>query len=127
MPLVPKYGNVGKWPDTAGGRVGRSPRSLKSGVEHMIVTLGANGALRAVLDGTEHLMAYRINPVDTTGAGDAFIGSFATFLAEEFSESEMIVRAHLCAALSTLSLGTQPSFVSRDRLESAWKEWRPRV
>ena len=97
---------------------------LKSALQRVIVTLGANGALRASADGVEHVMAYQTNPVDTTGAGDAFIGSFASFLAEGCSESESVARANLYAGLSTLRVGTQLSFVSRDRFEAAWKEWR---
>jgi ribokinase len=98
---------------------------LRSGLRRVIVTLGANGALCASSDGVEHVVAYRTDPVDTTGAGDAFIGSFASFLAEGYSESESVARANLYAGLSTLSIGTQPSFVSRARLEAAWKECRP--
>jgi ribokinase len=97
---------------------------LRSDLRRVIVTLGANGAIRASSDGVEQVMAYRTDPVDTTGAGDAFIGSFATFLAEGYSESESVARANLYAGLSTLGKGTQSSFVSRERLEAAWQEWR---
>jgi ribokinase len=58
--------------------------------------------------------------VDTTGAGDAFIGSFATFLAGGASEADAIAQANVYAALSTLGVGTQKSFVTRERfLEAA--------
>jgi ribokinase len=58
--------------------------------------------------------------VDTTGAGDAFIGSFATFLAGGCGESEAIERANVYAALSTLEVGTQRSFVTRERFDEEW-------
>jgi len=58
--------------------------------------------------------------VDTTGAGDAFIGSFACFLAGGCGESEAVERANVYAALSTLAVGTQSSFVSRERFEEEW-------
>ena len=51
--------------------------------------------------------------VDTTGAGDAFIGSFAAFLAGGCGETEAISRANVYAALSTLAPGTQMSFATR--------------
>jgi ribokinase len=61
-----------------------------------------------------------VQAVDTTGAGDAFIGSFASFLAGGAPEAEAIARANVYAALSTLSIGTQMSFVSREKFEAAW-------
>ena len=93
---------------------------LERGVRRVIVTLGANGALRAGADGVQHVAPYAVEPLDTTGAGDAFIGSFACFLAGGCDEAEAIARANVYAALSTLAVGTQRSFVTRERLESAW-------
>jgi ribokinase len=91
--------------------------SLRSrGLRGVIVTLGANGALC----GGEHVGAYPVNAVDTTGAGDAFIGAFATFLAGGCAEAEAIRKANVFAALSTLGIGTQSSFVTRERFEKAW-------
>jgi ribokinase len=58
--------------------------------------------------------------VDTTGAGDAFIGSLACFLGSGCAEDEAIARANLYAALSTLAVGTQKSFVALDRFEAEW-------
>src|SRR5580698_2555323 len=72
------------------------------GLRNVIVTLGENGAMCADASGLRHVAAHSVTPVDTTGAGDAFIGSFATFLADGFAESEAIERAMVYAALSTL-------------------------
>jgi ribokinase len=58
---------------------------------------------------------------DTTGAGDAFIGSFAVFLAEGIAETDAILRANLYAALSTIGVGTQKSFVTRRRFDEEWQ------
>jgi ribokinase len=93
---------------------------LRSGLRRVIVTLGENGALYATEDTLLHVPPQRVQPVDTTGAGDAFIGSFATFLAEGRPESEAIERANVYAALSTLAVGTQCSFVTAERFETAW-------
>jgi ribokinase len=95
---------------------------LRLGLRRVIVTLGANGALRAGPDQVEHLAGHRVNAVDTTGAGDAFIGSFACFLAQGCRESEAVARANVYAALSTLAPGTQMSFASRDRFETEWQK-----
>jgi ribokinase len=98
-----------------------SARSLlNGGVPRVIVTLGANGALYADADGMEHIAPFPVQPVDTTGAGDAFIGSLACFLAEGGERTTALRRANLYAALSTLGAGTQKSFVSRQRFEAEW-------
>jgi len=61
-----------------------------------------------------------VHTKDTTGAGDAFIGSFATFLAEGAAERDAIRRANLYAALSTTRAGTQKSFATREEFEAEW-------
>jgi ribokinase len=93
---------------------------LDAGLRRIIVTLGGNGALCASADGMKHAPPHRVEPVDTTGAGDAFIGSFACFLGSGITESEALARANVYAALSTLSVGTQMSFVTRERFEEVW-------
>jgi ribokinase len=90
---------------------------VERGVRRVIITLGANGALCAGLREYRHVPAHEVTPIDTTGAGDAFIGSFATFLAEGAEEGDAIARANVYAALSTQSVGTQSSFLARERLE----------
>ncbi|HXS93364.1 MAG TPA: ribokinase [Candidatus Limnocylindrales bacterium] len=93
---------------------------LRQGLQRVIVTLGANGALLATNERVEHIPPYKVDAVDTTGAGDAFIGSFAYFLAAGNSETESIARANVYAALSTLGVGTQMSFASAERFQTAW-------
>jgi ribokinase len=93
---------------------------LQSGLRRVIVTLGANGALSAGADGDRHVAPFKVATVDTTGAGDAFIGSLACFLGSGMSEADAIARANLYAALSTMSPGTQKSFVTRDRFNEEW-------
>jgi ribokinase len=65
-----------------------------------------------------------VSPKDTTGAGDAFIGSFAVFLAEGLPERDALARANLYAALSTMRVGTQKSFPKRDEFEAEWTRRR---
>ncbi len=93
-----------------------SRRLHERGLRGVITTLGANGALW----GDVHVPPHRVQPVDTTGAGDAFIGSFAVSLAGGCGEAEAIARANVYAALSTLAPGTQMSFVGIERWEAAW-------
>ncbi len=92
------------------------------GFPRVVLTLGERGAILASAEGAQHLPAPKVETVDTTGAGDAFIGSFAAFLGGGVPESEAVERANLYAALSTTSVGTQKSFVSGKRFERAWRE-----
>jgi len=93
---------------------------LKSGVKRVMITLGANGSLLAGADGMQHVAPFSVKSIDSTGAGDAFIGSFAVFLGEGLPELEAVRRANLYAGLSTTSVGTQKSFYNRERFDSEW-------
>jgi ribokinase len=93
---------------------------LRCGLRRVILTLGENGALLVRPEGVEHAAAHRVEPLDTSGAGDAFIGSFACFLSAGCTESEALARANVYAALSTQSAGTQMSFPTREQFHDAW-------
>ena len=95
-------------------------RLLAGGIRRVIITLGANGCLLAADGLREHLPGFPVHSIDSTGAGDAFIGSFAVFLAEGLPETEALRRANLYAGLSTTAVGTQKSFYDRARFEAAW-------
>ncbi len=92
----------------------------EKGLNRVIITLGASGAILAGPDGTELIPAFKIDTKDSTGAGDAFIGSFAVFMGEGLSEREALTRAGLYAGLSTMNIGTQKSFPTRSAFESEW-------
>jgi len=98
---------------------------LAGGIRRAIITLGANGCLLAGRDATEHVPAFSVKTVDSTGAGDAFIGSFAVFLAEGISEYDAVSHANLYAGLSTTGIGTQKSFYDRVRFEAEWTARKP--
>jgi ribokinase len=93
---------------------------LAAGIRRVIITLGSNGALLAGKEGMTHVAAFPVETIDSTGAGDAFIGSFATFLGEGMPELEAIRHANLYAALSTTKIGTQKSFCDRATFEREW-------
>jgi ribokinase len=79
----------------------------------VIITLGARGALLVDGDGARHVSAPRVRAVDSSGAGDAFIGSLAVFWAEGLDLPEAVARANAVAALSVTRAGTQASFPHR--------------
>jgi len=95
-------------------------RLLGRGLPRVVITLGANVCLLATCEEMRHVPPHVVTPVDTTGAGDAFTGSLACFLAEGYAEAEALARANVYAALSTLSPGTQKSFVTRDAVARAF-------
>ncbi|MGC1617935.1 MAG: ribokinase [Candidatus Acidiferrum sp.] len=94
---------------------------LQQGIKRVVLTLGERGSLLAGPEGTEVLPAFKVDALDTTGAGDAFIGSFAVFLGEDMQENEALTRANLYAALSTTKVGTQKSFCTRAEFEREWQ------
>jgi ribokinase len=93
---------------------------LSQGFPRVLITLGARGLLLADAAGITAMAPYRVSAVDTSGAGDAFIGSFAAFLGEDMPERDAVARANLYAALSTTAKGTQKSFLQRPLFEAEW-------
>ena len=83
---------------------------IERGTGSVILTLGERGSLLAAGATTKHVPVAPVNPLDTTGAGDAFVGSLAFFLAAGKSLPDSIERANRIAAISVQSSGTQSSF-----------------
>jgi ribokinase len=94
----------------------------ESGVGTVILTLGDRGALLAREGETERFPAFDVTPVDTTAAGDAFVGGFAVALAEGQSLAEAVRWGNAAGALATTKLGAQPSLPNRHALEKLLAE-----
>lgn len=94
---------------------------LARGFARVVITLGARGSLLADAALQRLVPAFAVESIDTSGAGDAFIGSLAVFLAEGIAEQEALSRANLYAALSTTRIGTQKSFARRADFETEWQ------
>lgn len=86
---------------------------LSRGTKTVILTLGERGALLVDEDSVENIPAVKVDAVDPTGAGDAFIGSLAVYLGEGLPMRDAIRRANAIAALSVMRIGTQVSFPQR--------------
>ena len=87
----------------------------------VVITLGAQGAVAASIDGTHQQMPFRIEVVDTTGAGDAFCGAFAAAYADGRALTDAVRRGCAAGALATTALGAQaalPTETDLDRLLS---------
>jgi ribokinase len=85
-------------------------RLLGRGPRHVIITLGERGSLLVDGESTQHVPAPQVKAVDTTGAGDAFVGSLAFFLGQGVSLVEAMRRANAIAAHSVQFPGTQSSY-----------------
>ena len=86
---------------------------LAAGVGTVIVTLGAGGALLVTAAESRHVAAPVVRAIDTTGAGDAFIGAFADAIAGGFDTLAAIHAAVDYAADSVTRKGTQTSYAMR--------------
>ena len=87
------------------------------GVGTVILTLGERGALLAEAGAAELVPTFEVTPVDTTAAGDAFVGGFAVALAEGRSLAEAVRWGNAVGALATTKLGAQPSLPTRQAVE----------
>jgi ribokinase len=90
---------------------------LQGGAQNVIVTLGANGALIVNKEITKHVPTFEVQVVDTTAAGDAFIGGFASALLSNKSLEEAVRYGCACGALATTKFGAQPSLPAREEVE----------
>jgi len=91
---------------------------LERGPKTVILTLGERGALVVNGEMVWHAPAVPVNAVDSTGAGDAFVGSLAVFLAEGNGLDEAVRRANAVAALSVTKVGTKTSFPNRAEVDA---------
>jgi len=85
---------------------------VRQGVETVIVTLGARGALLATREGPRPIAPVKVQAVDTTGAGDAFIGSFARYFAAGLPLDAALTEATRYSAFSVTRHGAQKSYAT---------------
>lgn len=87
------------------------------GVKNVVITLGSKGALIREGDREEIIESYRVNAVDTTGAGDAFNGGLVTALSEGKTIIQAAKFANALAALSVTRIGTSPAMPYREEID----------
>ena len=98
-------------------------RLLRLGVKNVVMTLGSRGALIANAEGVCLVPVFKVQPVDTTAAGDVFNGTLAVALVEGCPLPEAVRFANAAAAISVTRQGAQPSAPTRreiDRLISRY-------
>ena len=91
---------------------------LGQGMQAVIVTLGGRGALLATAQGCTRIAPTRVEPIDTTGAGDAFVGAFARYHAAGADLDAALARAARYAADSVTRPGTQKAYATEAEFEA---------
>jgi ribokinase len=90
---------------------------LDRGAQHVVGTLGANGALIVSREITKYVPSFKVDVVDTTAAGDAFIAGFASALLENKTLEEAVRYGCACGALAVTKFGAQPSLPTKEEVE----------
>lgn len=86
---------------------------IAKGIKTVVVTMGKQGAILVTVDREEFIPGCdRVKAVDTTGAGDAYIGSFAHFYVASGNLVASLKRATLYAADAVTKPGTQKSYAT---------------
>lgn len=89
----------------------------RRGVDAVVLTLGAQGAFLNNAGQMAHIPAFRVTPVDTTAAGDAFVAGLAVAIASDRPLPAAVRFANAAGALATTALGAQPSLPTLEAVE----------
>ena len=92
------------------------------GVKTLIITMGEHGAYYSGLDGAFMMPAFKITPMDSTAAGDAFNGGFAVSIAGGKDVKQAMRYASACGAITTMRRGSMPSLPNAAEVEEFLNE-----
>lgn len=94
---------------------------IEKGVKDVIVTMGSRGVMWINKEDAQMVDSYKVDAIDTTGAGDAFIGCFAHYFVKDKDILQAIKMATVFAALSVTKRGTQSSYPTIGEVENFMK------
>jgi len=97
------------------GAVGRRIRQL--GLQTVIITLAGDGSVIVSGAGTTRVPGFSVPVVDTTAAGDAFVGGLAAALLRDPPMTDAVRFANACGAMAVTRAGAQPSLPQRAEVE----------
>jgi len=98
-------------------------RTLRArGPAHVVITLGAAGLVHATGDDIDHLAAPAAHAVDSTGAGDTFVGALAASLAQGLAPIAALRWGQAAAALAVTRRGTQSAMPTRADVLARWSD-----
>jgi sugar/nucleoside kinase (ribokinase family) len=92
-------------------------KMLALGPPLVAITMGKEGCLIADKSGMTHVPSYKVNVVDTTGAGDAFMGGLSYALLQRWSTQRVGEFANACAALCCTRVGAR-AMADRSQVEA---------
>jgi ribokinase len=92
-------------------------RAMLAQGQHLILTLGSEGAYAISAAQVVHAPALPVVPVDTVGAGDTFCGYFAAALAEGSNLHTALLRGAVAGSLACLAPGAQPAIPLRAQVD----------
>ncbi|MBS4206656.1 ribokinase [Bacillus sp. FJAT-50079] len=95
---------------------------LDKGPEAVIVTRGENGALIVTQQAVVQVPAYKVEAVDTTGAGDSFTGALAVYLAEGLPLKEAVEKSSIVGSYCVTKRDVIPGLPTREKLEEFEKQ-----
>lgn len=90
---------------------------LEKGVKDIIITLGSKGAMYVNKDTLKMYPSYNVKVVDTTAAGDSFIGGFISSYVEDFDIDKAVDRGQKTAALAIQKVGAQSSLPTKEEVD----------
>lgn len=95
----------------------------KRGVKHLLITLGSRGVFYATPEGHGLVPAFKVKAVDTTAAGDTFIGALSSQLKDDLSNvADALVYAQRASSLTVQQMGAMPSIPTADKVKAALAE-----
>jgi ribokinase len=100
------------------GALSAAPELLSLGPRSAVITIGEAGAVFADGESVEHILAPKVEVVDTTGAGDAFVGALATCLAGGASLEEAVAYAVRAGAAAVTREGAQGALPTPEVVEA---------
>jgi ribokinase len=108
---------LGRAPDANVNVIDLCDELLQMGVQRVILTRGAKGAMIVTREGYHNMPAFAVKVVDTTGAGDAFNGTLATQLARGIPLEPAVRYAVAAGALACTKLGVIPALPRSEDVE----------
>jgi ribokinase len=96
-------------------------RLREQGCGNVLITLGAQGVVASYGDELRHYAAQKVQAVDTTGAGDTFVGGFAAALAGGSEVDAAIRFGQAAAAIAVTRSGAQSAIPRRDEVLAAMR------
>jgi len=109
---------LGEGVEGVDGALDAAPRLLSLGPRSVVVTVGEDGAVFSDGESMRHLAAPGVEVVDTTGAGDAFVGALAARLADDAPPGDAIAYAVRAGAAAVTEEGAQEALPTLETIEA---------